>query len=43
MLSDRELYNVIGGATVFSALGYLYIVNRNRYSFAGVFLTKKKE
>ena len=31
------------GATVFSALGYLYIVNRNRYSFAGVFLTKKKE
>ena len=29
------------GAILFSALGYLYIVNRDKYNLAGIFLTKK--
>ena len=31
------------GAFVFSIFGYLYIVNKNRYKLAGVFMTKKRQ
>ncbi len=37
----NDLFVNFIGAIVFSALGYLYIVNRDMYNLAGIFLTQK--
>lgn len=38
----KDLIVNLIGAAVFSTFGYLYIVNKNKYKLAGVFMTKKR-
>lgn len=38
----KDLIVNLIGAVVFSFFGYLYIINRNKYNFAGAFITKRR-